>query len=365
VVGKGDPEVPSSLFSLLKARRQELIDLWGRQINAALGEPLTRAELLDHMPVFVDELTAALYPEAVPFPGGSVSAEEHGAQRLRLGFDVGEVVREYGILHVCILRLCQEAAVDITIAEHELLVRWMSSGMADAISQYVNQRDVEVQRSASEHLGFIAHELRSPLSAARLAFQRLRGRELAKGGQFTQVLERNLKRTADVIDTTLTHASLKMGVAIRPERLVLHRLLEEIRSDAFGEAEDKGIAIEIDAPPGLTIEADPRLLRSALANLLLNAVKFSHDDEKVTMRALQSEGRLLIEIADACGGLPPGKAEELFAPLVQRGEDRSGFGLGLAIAMQAAEAHNGTIKVRDVPGKGCVFVIDLPAPRAV
>jgi signal transduction histidine kinase len=69
----------------------------------------------------------------------------------------------------------------------------------------------------------------------------------------------------------------------------------------------------------------------------------------------------MIEVADGCGGLAPGKAEELFTPLVQRGEDRSGFGLGLSIALQAAEAHNGTIKVRDVPGTGCAFVIDLRA----
>jgi len=70
-------------------------------------------------------------------------------------------------------------------------------------------------------------------------------------------------------------------------------------------------------------------------------------------------------VTDGCGGLPPGKAEELFDPLVQRSADRSGFGLGLGIALQAAEAHNGTIRVRDLPGQGCEFTIDVPsiAPR--
>jgi signal transduction histidine kinase len=68
-----------------------------------------------------------------------------------------------------------------------------------------------------------------------------------------------------------------------------------------------------------------------------------------------------IEVADHCGGLPPGKAEELFLPLVQRDENRSGFGMGLAIALHTAEAHRGTVKVRDVPGTGWVFTIDLPA----
>ena len=60
----------------------------------------------------------------------------------------------------------------------------------------------------------------------------------------------------------------------------------------------------------------------------------------------------------------PGKAGELFAPLVQRDENRTGFGLGLAIALQAAQAHNGTVSVRNVAGKGCVFTIDLPATGA-
>src|SRR5581483_10155687 len=104
----------------------------------------------------------------------------------------------------------------------------------------------------------------------------------------------------------------------------------------------------------------PRLLRSALSNVVMNAVKFSRPDTEVHVRARSSEGRALIEVADACGGLPPGKAEELFAPMVQRGADRSGFGLGLAIALQATTAHRGTLKVRDVPGHGCVFTADLP-----
>jgi signal transduction histidine kinase len=69
---------------------------------------------------------------------------------------------------------------------------------------------------------------------------------------------------------------------------------------------------------------------------------------------------LCIEVADQCGGLPPGRAEELFTPLVQRHGDRSGFGLGLAIVLQAAEAHGGTAKVHDVPHVGCVFSLDLP-----
>ena len=64
-----------------------------------------------------------------------------------------------------------------------------------------------------------------------------------------------------------------------------------------------------------------------------------------------------------CGGLPDGASTELFEPFVQRGTDRSGLGLGLAIVRQAVEAHGGTVAVENLPGRGCVFTVRLPAAR--
>ena len=63
---------------------------------------------------------------------------------------------------------------------------------------------------------------------------------------------------------------------------------------------------------------------------------------------------------DHCGGLRPGLAEEMFRPFTQDGEDRSGLGLGLTISRRSVEANNGRLSVRNVPGTGCVFTIDLP-----
>lgn len=116
----------------------------------------------------------------------------------------------------------------------------------------------------------------------------------------------------------------------------------------------------VNAEP-VVLQADPRLLSSAVSNLVRNAIKFCRPSGTVAVRSWQHEGRILIEVEDECGGLPPGKSEELFSPFVQKGADRTGFGLGLAIARQAAESHDGTIKVRNLPGHGCVFVLDLPA----
>jgi signal transduction histidine kinase len=69
--------------------------------------------------------------------------------------------------------------------------------------------------------------------------------------------------------------------------------------------------------------------------------------------------RIRIEVEDHCGGLPLG-ADSLFLPFKQRGEDRSGLGLGLSICRRSVEANNGVLRVRDIAGSGCVFTIDLP-----
>jgi signal transduction histidine kinase len=68
----------------------------------------------------------------------------------------------------------------------------------------------------------------------------------------------------------------------------------------------------------------------------------------------------MIEIGDHCGGLPAGDAERMFLPFTQTSEDRTGLGLGLSISRKSVEANNGTLSVRNLPGAGCVFTIDLP-----
>ena len=70
--------------------------------------------------------------------------------------------------------------------------------------------------------------------------------------------------------------------------------------------------------------------------------------------------RILIGVEDQCGGLPEGKAEEIFHPFEQGSAERTGLGLGLSISRRGVEANGGKLSVRNLPGTGCVFTIDLP-----
>jgi signal transduction histidine kinase len=84
----------------------------------------------------------------------------------------------------------------------------------------------------------------------------------------------------------------------------------------------------------------------------------------VRLRAHAREGRLIVEVEDQCGGIPEAKGD-LFEPFGERrGKDRTGLGLGLSIARKALRAHDGDIVVRNMPGKGCVFQVELPITAA-
>jgi len=346
------------LSLVLRSVRDDVIRRWAGRVTQALGTaPLPAVELMDHMPEFVDALVRkAASPDSIE---PRASASQHGSQRLRLGFDVGEVVREYGVLHECLIEAVADAGYPISPPEQCLVARAMSEGIADAVSQYVEQRDAELERQASEHLSFIAHEVRNGLASAMLTYQALRASSGVPDGALER-LGRNLGSIAQVVDNELMQSWLRMGVEPAAQSVPIRPFLDELVADLRANARERRLEPQLALAEDLTISADPRLLRSAVSNLVTNALKFSPPGSTVTVRGWASEGRLLIEVADQCGGLPPGKAEELFSPLVQKHGDRSGFGLGLAIVRQAAEAHGGTVKVRDLPGVGCVFSLDLP-----
>jgi signal transduction histidine kinase len=358
----------SDLATLLKVRRQDLINRWSAAVTReSTSEPISRGALLDHIPRFIDELIGALHPDALSLASLGEDAVEHGTQRLNLGFNVAEVVREYGTLHRCIIEIADEGGLSIERDAQTVIARWLNQGLANAVSQYVTERDMEQQREASEHLGIIAHEIRTPLSSARVACDLLKKGELAGGGRTVELLDRALRRARGVVDNVLTHAALSLSLTPRLEALSLRKTLEEIAFDCGAEAEAKGIEIVVTVvPEDLGIDADARLLRSAVSNLLQNALRFSQPSSTTNVRAKRTEGHVLIEIEDTCGGLPPGRADDVFKPVVQRGqgETETTFGLGLPIAQQAARAHNGTLKVRDLPGKGCIFTLDLLPAKA-
>jgi signal transduction histidine kinase len=168
----------------------------------------------------------------------------------------------------------------------------------------------------------------------------------------------------EVIDRTLSEVRLEAGKQRRARVLVV-AFIDEIAASGMLHSEYRQIQFSVEpVDPTLSIEADPQLLMSAVMNLLHNAFKNTRAGGRVVLRARAEHGRLLIETEDECGGIPPSKGDLFQTFGDRRGSDRSGLGLGLSIARKAVRAHDGEISTRNMPGKGCVFIIDIPLAAA-
>ena len=271
------------------------------------------------------------------------------------------MVREYGAFRDAIIATARAAGVDLTFREREIVFDSIITGIAHAVSEYTHQRDAEVLRQANEHFAFIAHELRDPLSSAAMAYQILKNQgQIPSESRAAGALHRGLQRLSELIDQTLQIARVASGIELRRQWTTLRALFDDAELAAAPEAESKGIELRLAIENDERVHLDLRLVRSALCNLLRNGVKYTPSGGVVELRGKIADGRAVIEIEDRCGGLPPGKVEEAFTPFVRLDSRQSGFGLGLAIAKQAVDAHGGSIRVQNLPGKGCVFVLELP-----
>jgi signal transduction histidine kinase len=359
-----------SLQHLLTSERGQVLARWKELVlDGPVPESLPPPELLDHMPSFLEGLAVAIAREGNPDTPIPRIAEQHGRQRLRLGFSLDAIVHEYGALQSAILAVAKETGEDVDVRELDLVFQHVIAGIAHAVSEYTRQRDSEFQRQANEHFAFVAHELRNPLFIARTALDVLReGGALPEDDPAVEALQRSLRGTSELIDETLHNARVGTGIEVHRRWIDLKDLVDDMESSSRLDAEAKGQELRIEMEGDTRLLADPRLVRSAVGNLLQNAVKYTPPGGLVELRVKGAGDRVRIEVEDCCGGLPPGKVEEVFTPFVRLDRTQSGFGLGLAISRQAAEAHGGSVRVQNLPTKGCMFVLELPvaedgAPR--
>jgi len=370
-------DLPGFLF----ANRDDLIARCRSRVASRGLEGLPTLELEHGISPFLDQLITALQSEPgedadgvaiAPVPGGradltemGATAAAHGRELLAHGYDVEALVHVYGDLCQAITDMAVERGAKIGAREFRILNRCLDNATATAVTEFGYQRDAMVAErnadSINERLGIFAHELRNSLSTASLAVQLIRAGNVGHTGATAAVLDRSLVQMRQLIDRSLAEVRLNAGLPSRDLLFSLGDFIAETRVTAQLEATTRECILHVArVDSALAVEADRELLFAAVGNLLQNAFKYTQRGTEVSLRAYASGDRIFIEVADHCGGLPNGDAEKLFAPFVQSSADRSGIGLGLSIARRGVEANHGSLRVRDLPGHGCVFTIELP-----
>ena len=353
------------LLAFIRENRAELIRRTREKVKSRVSPRASAEELETGVPLFLTQFaelleTTRLHESDTVVATSDGSAARHGQDMLKRGFSIAQVVHDYGDICQATTELAAEQKKEFVTTEFHLLNLCLDNAIAEAVTEYSRQREQNLASEEVERLGFLAHELRNLLSTAAMAFQILRGGTVAVGGSTGGVLERSLAGLRDLIDRSLAEVRLESGQHMRT-RVLVAEFIEEIEVSASLGAKAKSVSLRVEPVEyGIAVDADRQLLASAVSNLLQNAFKFTRAGGHVSLRARKKGDRVLIAVEDECGGLPPGKAEELFRPFERRGTDKSGLGLGLAISRRSVGANGGLIHVENVAGTGCIFTIELP-----
>src|SRR5688572_12729780 len=371
------------LHEFLATHRADLIDRCRLKVAQRRAPKPTDAELEHGIPHFLEQLIRTLRVEQTPKPlqsrtvsgesGGQgsslseigVSAVQHGRELLKQGFTVDQVVHNYGDLCQAITDLAFEREEPLAVDEFRTLNRCLDNAIADSVTEFAYQRDLLLEESGvhalNERLGFFAHELRNLIQNATLAVTAIKAGNVGLAGATGAVLDRSLIGLRNLVDRSLADVRVTAGMPPQRQRIPLAGFIADVKISAALEAQARGCGLAVSAvDPGLAVEGDRELLFSAVGNLLQNAFKFTEQQTEVLLRTYALDDRVLIEVEDSCGGLPAGDAERMFQPFTQGSTDRSGLGLGLSICRRSVEANGGLLSVRNIPGSGCVFTVDLP-----
>jgi signal transduction histidine kinase len=362
------------LHEFLATNHEELEKRCRAKVAKRPAPQSTTSEPEFGIPLFIGQLITTLRQEQTAMPAGQLAkvpaeigstAGKHGNELLLKGFTVDQVIHDYGDLCQAITELAHEKQTPITVDEFHTFNRCLDDAIADAVTEFGRQRDrlicEEGIHTMNERLGFLAHELRNSVHTAMLAFEAIKGGNVALTGATGGVLSRSLIQLRDLVDRSLADVRLTEGLKVQRERISIRELFDEVRTSAAMDAKTREVAFTISpVDEELAVDGDRQMLTSAIANLLQNALKFTRPKGHVSLAARGAADRVVMDIEDECGGLPNGRTEGLFQPFEQRSDDRTGLGLGLSISRRGVEANGGKIDVRNIPGKGCVFTIDLP-----
>lgn len=207
----------------------------------------------------------------------------------------------------------------------------------------------------------IAHEIKNPINSIHMNLQMLE-EEVSQGAGPEEIrgwlepIRREIRRLERLVNDFLLYAK---PLAPRRETVSLPRLLEDLARLVSEEARAQGVALVVEASPELPApETDEGLLRTALLNLVLNAVQACPPGSRVHLRAHPGEREVVLEVQDEGEGIAPENRERVFDIFFTT--RKGGTGLGLPIARRLAEALGGTLTLAPSSGTGACFRLTLP-----
>ncbi|HMZ21429.1 MAG TPA: HAMP domain-containing sensor histidine kinase, partial [Blastocatellia bacterium] len=225
-------------------------------------------------------------------------------------------------------------------------------------AQLKNERLATIGQMASS----IIHDLRNPLATISTAAEVMRndGLQLERRRTMLETQLRAAQRMNKMLTEILefSRGSYKLNPKTQPLAPIVQRAAQELGAQMA----QSGIALNVEVPTELTLNADGEKLARVFENLLVNSIQAMQRPEggTIEIRAARENGDWRVEVEDDGPGIPPAIRERLFEPFISHGKP-GGTGLGLAIARGIVEAHGGKVSLENSQEQGARFVILLPS----
>jgi signal transduction histidine kinase len=253
--------------------------------------------------------------------------------------------------------------------EAELAARRLAEQVQSQLTEQ-NERLRKIDEARNQFLAIVSHELRTPLTSIISFSELIRGEAeglTADGVRFLDIIERNADRLHRLVGDLLMLDRLEAGaLPLDLTPVSIADLAAEAVRSASAAAAKQGISIDVATGNGPAVLGDHRRLMQVLDNLIANAVKFSHRNQRVHVKAAYNGSRWRIDVTDSGIGIPPEEAGQLFNRFVRASNARTaglpGTGLGLSVVKVLVEMHGGHVEVESALGRGSTFSVYLPVP---
>jgi signal transduction histidine kinase len=361
-----------TLAALIRRERDTLLAEWRHEVRQlSIAHSLDVPTLNDHIPDLLAELADELEAYSDESMIGELKKNSviHGLDRLRIGFDIEEVVAEYNALRDVIQDLIERHDLSLRGPVNRTINRVIDMSIGLAVKTYATQKALEIQQRREEHLAFVAHDLRSPLAAIAMAAQLLERTvpDVVKDERAANLLEtmhRNVRRLNSlVVKVVQEDANLKAKVNEKVERreINLTELVEVLVSDLGPLAAASHLKLINKVPEELTAFADANMLSLVFQNLISNAIDYTPNGEVIIgAQKIKESAAIECWVSDNGAGIPADRLEKVFDKLETDPDKKSGMGLGLAIVKQFVEAHGGQVAVDSELGHGSTFRFTIP-----
>ncbi len=290
------------------------------------------------------------------------------------GQPASQSITQQNILDLLLVSETDEQSSEVVLPNGQVYFATAKSVIADKrrMGRVCVLRDVthfkELDALKSEFVSTVSHDLRSPLTLIRgyATMLDMVGQLNEQQHGYVSKIITGVEVMSRLVNNLLDLGRIEAGVGLQVEDVVLMDVVEAVTGSLQLQAGEKNIRLGVELAQGLprVIRADRALLQQAIYNLVENAVKYTPQKGKVTLRLKPRPEDFLVEVQDNGIGIAPADQPRLFEKFY-RGSQREarkqrGSGLGLAIVRSIAERHGGKVWLESQLGEGSTFFLSIP-----